>query len=93
MSCVTNIYYMFYDQYYIRSYAGLDKWDTSRVTNMAYAFSYNGFKVDGDCDGFTGIENWDTSSVTSLAYMLTEDGGPARLGCFQSDQHVAHVLQ
>lgn len=45
------------------SITGLEKLETSNVTDMSYIFSSSGFEsID--------ISNWDTSSVTNFAYML-----------------------
>ena len=47
---------------------GLNSWDTSSVTNLAFIFN-EASKFVG-----TGLSSWDTASVTTLAYAFTNAG-------------------
>ena len=47
----------------INNYGSIDKWDTSRVTNMSYLFqNRNHFNFD--------ISKWNTSNVKDMSYMF-----------------------
>lgn len=51
---------------------GLDKWDTSQVTNMSQMFALgSGFDdTNPQYLGLTDIQNWDTSNVTDMSDMF-----------------------
>ena len=68
VSNVTNIGGMFagseYDRMQIEEIIGLDKWDTSNVTNMNSLFRYDTKLRDAD------ISKFNTSSVTDMSYLF-----------------------
>ena len=58
--------YMFAGQTNLTSLGDLSKWNTSKVTNMAYMF-YDLKNID---DGKLDLTGWDTSNVTDMSYMF-----------------------
>ena len=66
-----NSSYLFKNFRYITTIEGLEKFDTSNVTNTSYMFDNAGenaksFNID--------LSNWDTSNVTDMSYMFDYAG-------------------
>jgi len=62
---VTNMSYMFGNNYVLESMDFAENWDTSSVTDMSYMFYDNDVLSD-----ISALENWDVSSVTDMSHMF-----------------------
>ncbi len=62
---VTNMSYMFANDYVLESMGFAENWDTSSVTDMSSMFD----STDALSD-ISALENWDTSSVTNMSHMF-----------------------
>ena len=75
-STTTSLYAMFEDQRALKEIKGIDGWDTSKVTDIAYMFCRTGQNVEGAEYSFD-LSNWDLSNVVQSYYMFSEFGTKA----------------
>ncbi len=72
-SNTTNMYSMFQNQVFLKEIKGIDKWDTSKVTNMGYMLFNVGYAVNGGNISLD-LSGWDISNVEDMTLALYKVG-------------------